>query len=102
VGFEASNFTQVPIATILYRLVTPYHGHLVMSFNGHGSWPIVACTNQKESFIALIPTKEDRPPSANQGLSKTKSRSNHVISAYISNLPTSPCPTLSAGTEPKS
>ena len=83
---------------------THYHAHLLMSFNGHGSWPIIACADRKESFIDPIPTKEERnhPPSANQGLFTTKSRRSHVISACIRNLPTSPCPTHSAGTEPKS
>ena len=55
-------------------------------------------------FSKAIHAKEERnsPPSADQGLSTAKPRSSHVTWGQCWNLPTSPCPTLSAGVEPKS
>ena len=42
----------------------------------------------------------DGPPGANHGLLKAKLSSHHVHSTLPVTPPTSPCPTLSADTEP--
>ena len=41
-------------------------------------------------------------PNANQGLSIAIPRHSHAVCTLWVHLPTSPCPTISAGTEPKS
>jgi len=55
-------------------------------------------------FSKPIHAKGERngPPSADQGLSTAKTRSIHVTWAQGWKLPTSPCPILSDGAEPKS
>ena len=55
-------------------------------------------------FSKPIRAKEERngPPSADQGLSTAKPRSSHAFCTLQVHPPTSPCPTLSAGAEPKS
>jgi len=55
-------------------------------------------------FSKPVRAQEERngPPRADQGLSTAKPRSRHVTWAQGWNPPTSPCPTLSAGVEPKS
>ena len=55
-------------------------------------------------FSKLIHAKEERngPPSANQGLSTAKPRSSQAVCTLRVHPPTSPCPTLPAGAEPKS
>ena len=59
---------------------------------------------QGQKVVSKIQAKEERngPPSANQALSTAKHRSSHAVCTLRVHPPTSPCPALSAGTEPKS
>jgi len=70
--------------------------------NAGSTWPedIV----RRQFFSEPICAKEERngPPSANQGLSTAKPRSSHAFCTLQVHPPTSPCPTVFAGAEPKS
>ena len=117
VDFEASNLTQVPLQpSCPHSWFKPYplsnELAVVMDL---GQWLLLQSKKlvhrlkwrpymAARSLSKCIHTKEERNglPSASQGLSTAKPRGSHATWAECWNPPTSPCPTLSTGAEPKS
>ena len=117
VGFEASNITQVSLQPSCARLWLKPHqlSDKLAIVTARGQWsplqsekiaslPVMEALMARRPFPKPIRAQEERngPPSADQGLSTAKPRSSHVTWAQCWNPPTSPCHTLSDGTEPKS
>ena len=112
-GFEASNLTQVPLlSSCTHSGLKPHPlSNELAIVTALGQWSPYRARKEPHCqkwrpYMARRPVRahEERngPPRDDQGLSIAKPRSSHVTWAQDWNPPTSPCPTLSAGAEPKS
>jgi len=53
-GFEASNFTQVPLPAILCRFMTQTMPTFKRAFNSQVSWPLVALQSKKRASLPEV------------------------------------------------
>ena len=57
-------------------------------------------TTPRTLYMSFSHWERNSPPSAKQGLSKSESRDGHAVCTLQVHLPISPCPTVTAHTEP--